>query len=1370
MTGEDNRALARRRWLPWASVLALLLFALFVGAPLFLGPGDDDAGAGDSEHGAISVPADGPAAGPGASGQAARPALAGDAVTPVGGAGRENAGAVSAATVDAAIPSLGEAAVRRDGDETNATRGFILDAVSGDPVAGANVRLSWFHGSTALSRAGLSPLAAVIRQTAGDGSFRFPEVDPEDPRLRAHVQINHPGYSPEVCVLHGRQDSRGRWTKAEGAGDTPDLVVLGGRGGGPGTGNRIEFYIRRTLTVPLTILAPNGGGLPHAPLAVRPWVDDHSFLDEPELEITWSGRLVRPGPWRVLFTDERGSLRLPFSETPWEIELLHPLFFLHGARQPGYPETIGRQRILFQDAQGLILEAEQGYLAGHRLIDLDGRPLGECELEVELEGMPALRTRTDANGWFELGIHPFPHPLPLLSLTNRRAGRLTVLSPRYWNRSMDIALPLQEPELVLEARPAEFLRFRLVSGDAETRTPVAPDSLRSTLDMSLMRLGANGEVSYCGVLPPAGSLVGILQSGYLPFSVLLPDRSPLARGAALDLGELALARGWTREVHLRGAGAEALSSARLSVSRIAEVPAGLDGLEVHRYEPGADGRVSIGGLQHGEYLLSVDGPLLQSFSADATIFEENLDEPLGLPLQLSDEEVVSVSGLIGGLGPFETRGVTVVERYFISGREEPLAMPPYPLSSAGVFGSIRKLRGVEAVEVTICTTTERGEQAFRSRGEGPPDFDFGELRLRRPPHAVLEFFTPGYPVVPPPLNLGLEGEAGSEVSARMRLSGDLLMIDNLRMGRYVLRWKGIDGEEESFLFEVRNKFGGEIRGRVERRLLPREALEIDIVDSRGARIETARVIQEETLLPPGLRPGHPALENRFFVTVKTREETSFSVEGDGYLPAFVTVPPGEVVPRRIVLYRSDTRVMGRVFDTGGEPFTGILEIDWTPRTPALIRYGQPIVVEVLNGRLQAEGLLPQPRDFIFRPKGSSSFLRRRLALPEERRLVDLGVVRLGETRTLKGFAYLPDGRPAPGAVVALMPIDRAYRYPGVDPIDLARLEWKTKTDEQGAFELGELPLVLPPRWALVARLAGFSDSIEEDPVFEQVSRELVLAPETVIELNIGYVNKPGGDHHAFALEFQADPADPGSRVDLGELPPEFYGLHRFEGVRPGQYRVKWGLRDAYEPVPPAWEDVFLPVGGLARLNFVVEGLVVRGRAVLNGLPVEKGWVILTHNPGENGGARVGRVLDGEFEMVDPPNVLRAWAAVIPEEKDQARQNIYRGEALPVEVKNYRASVRAGFLEVSSAGYDIRLELGKDLLLRNPGSTLSFDHWEWDGRRFRDVEDAELIESSRITFGLLLPGSYRFTIRSETGSVLRQFTVPLKGADVILPIR
>ena len=1372
MKKQDARETALGRRLPWLLLLALLLLTLFFRGALFETPDERAARGGPVKEQETSGARE--AVSP--AGAAGEPptAATGDSLQPSGDASASGpAAGESPGELGGGASGIGGSLVPEEGSEQTASRLFIFDAVSGEPVSGASVRLGWFHGSTSLPRAGLAPLAAVIRKTAGDGSILLPDVAPEDPRLQAHVQVNHPEYSPEVCTLYGRRDSRGRWSMVHVTTDSPDLVVFDGRVGGPGTGSRIEIYIRRTLTVPLTILSPNGGGLPHAPLLVRPWVDDYSFLDETELEVTWSGRLARPGPGRVLFTDARGELRLPFSETPWELELLHPFFYLYGARQPGQPETIGRQRILFRDAQGLILEAGQGYLSRHRLVDLDGRPLEECELEVKLEGMPALRTRTNQNGWFELGIHPFPRPSPPLSLTNRRAGRLTVLSPRYLKRSMDIALPSQEPEVVLETRPVGSLSFRLVSGEGDARLPVAPDNLRSTLDMTLMRLGAGGEVSYCGVVPPPGSVVGVQQPGYLPLSIVLPDRGPLAHGVDLDLGELTLSRGWSREIQLRGASAEALSSAHLSVSRITEVPAGLDGLEVQRYEPGADGRVRIGGLQQGEYLLSASGPLLQSFSAEATIFEENLDEPLVLPLEFSDEELVSVSGLVVGLGPFETRSVTVVERHFISGRDEPLDLPPYPLSREGVFGSLRRFNGgrIEAVEVTICTTTEQGQQALLSRGEAAaPDFDFGELRLRRPPHAELEFFTREYPAVWPPLNLGLEGEAGGEVSARMRLSGHLLMIDNLRMGRYVLRWRGFDGEEESYLFEVRNKFGGKVRGRVERRLLPREVFEIDIVDSRGARLEGARVIQEETLRPPGLEPGHPGLENRYFVTVKTREETSFSVEADGYLPAFVTVPPGEVVPSTITLYRGDTRVMGRVFDTAGDPFTGILEIDWTPLTPQAVRHGRPILAQVLNGRLQAEGLLPQPRDFIFRPKDSSSFLRRRLALPEERRVVDLGVLRLGETRSMKGFVYLPDGRPAPGAVVALMPIDRAYRYPGVDPIDLARLEWKTKTDEQGAFELRELPLVPPPRWALVARLAGFGNSIEEDPVFGQVSRELVLAPEATLELNIGYLNRPRGDHHAFSLEFQADPADPGTRVDLGELPPEFYGLHRFEGVRPGQYRVKWGLRDAYEPVPPVWEDVFLPLGGLARLDFVIEGLVVRGRAVLNGLPVEKGWVILTHNPGENGGARVGRVLDGEFELVDPPNVLRAWAAVIPEEKDQATQNIYRGEALPVEVKNYRASVRAGFLEVSSAGYDLRLQLDKNLLLRNPGATLSFDHWEWDGRRFRDVEDTELIESNRITFGLLLPGSSRFTIRSETGSVLRQFTVPLNGADVTLPIR
>ena len=113
MTGKENRAFARRRWLTWSSVLVLVLLALFVGAPLFLGPGDDEAGGGDSGHGATSDPADSSAAGSGASGQAAGSTLAGDAAPPVGSEGRENPGADSEAAVDAAIPFLGEAAVRR---------------------------------------------------------------------------------------------------------------------------------------------------------------------------------------------------------------------------------------------------------------------------------------------------------------------------------------------------------------------------------------------------------------------------------------------------------------------------------------------------------------------------------------------------------------------------------------------------------------------------------------------------------------------------------------------------------------------------------------------------------------------------------------------------------------------------------------------------------------------------------------------------------------------------------------------------------------------------------------------------------------------------------------------------------------------------------------------------------------------------------------------------------------------------------------------------------------------------------------------------------------------------------------------------------
>ncbi|MEC7922623.1 MAG: carboxypeptidase-like regulatory domain-containing protein, partial [Planctomycetota bacterium] len=312
---------------------ALILAALGLGVSLF-GPGGAGGGRGSS-----------PAAGPAMTGGGALPGeepAGGEAGGAASGRGAPRPGVATPGELPGRLPltpggpAAGPAGIPAEGaglqgstTAESSSGGVILDAVNGNPLAGASVRLTWFHGTADLSLAGLSPLGAVLHRSSGDGSFNLPLVEPEDPRLLVHVQVSHPGYAPRVCVLHGRQDSSGKWTAVEVSPDSPDPVLLGAR---------LEIYLRRAPLVPLRLLGPDGRGLSHAPLAVRPWRGDHSFLQEPEIEWTWSGRLVRPGPWRVLYTDEDGVLSLPFSETPWDVDLLHPLYFLWGRRQQGFSE------------------------------------------------------------------------------------------------------------------------------------------------------------------------------------------------------------------------------------------------------------------------------------------------------------------------------------------------------------------------------------------------------------------------------------------------------------------------------------------------------------------------------------------------------------------------------------------------------------------------------------------------------------------------------------------------------------------------------------------------------------------------------------------------------------------------------------------------------------------------------------------------------------------------------------------------------------------------------------------------------------------------------------------------------------------------
>jgi len=235
-------------------------------------------------------------------------------------------------------------------------------------------------------------------------------------------------------------------------------------------------------------------------------------------------------------------------------------------------------------------------------------------------------------------------------------------------------------------------------------------------------------------------------------------------------------------------------------------------------------------------------------------------------------------------------------------------------------------------------------------------------------------------------------------------------------------------------------------------------------------------------------------------------------------------------------------------------------------------------------------------------------------------------------------------------------------------------------------------------------------------------------------------------------------------IPLGEIDPQRAGGMFFQGVDPGRYRVKWGLREAYEPIPGLWEEVAAVPGRRSRLKLRIEGRVLRGTALLNDRAVEKGWIILTDAPGIS--ARVGRIRDAEFTVIDPPDSFRCHAAVIPERTPQPLQDLSRGEALPVPIRNYRAALREGWLRFEYAAHDLTIRFGDGFLARHPGAVLSFEHYEWDREKFHGFPAEEAIDGSPVDLRLLPPGPRRITVRSERDTLIFTQLLDLKEDQAI----
>ena len=1241
--------------------------------------------------------------------------------------------------------------------------GRVVDASTGAPVEGAIVRAVWFPSAGAAApraedapeaadraaleaegmggAAGVPGFALERVETDAGGAFELALLFPESPLVSLHVQVDHPAFLPETDVSSARENLDGSF---------PEM----------------EIRLRRGLTLPLEILDAGGAPLADAPLLVALRREGHDFIDEPSPAPGWNGRIVKVEPPRLLFTDEGGLVRLPWSEHLYDLELVDPEHHLYLKDIHG--ELRGRLSLRPPLEGPFRIVAARGWACRHRVVDLDGVPAALSPVEIALEGMPPLRVVTDEEGWFTVGVTPFPGPPPL-GYANPRRGVLTVIGPDLFRRNAAILLPSLEPDIVVEGRRAGRIHLRCVAGGPPV--PVMPEGLAVSGAFHIEERRADGVVVLRGTLPPPGEPIDFHVRGFLPARALA---LPVDRGQDLmDLGDVILDPGWSRAIELSGVDAAALEGAEVVLVE----EGGFVRLE-RRHRVGPDGSVRVGGLRRAIYSISAEGPRILTASFTISMLESDLGEPIVLPVAPLAVEDALFRGRVVDLPEGVPPRLEVVERWIIAGAEEPLSFPPYPLAPDGTFGSFRRLGGVLGIEVSVISPSDWSGSAGAGRIDRSSLFDAGGFRLEPRTHAELAFTIEGLGRVEPPLRVTLHGENRLEEIARFRLRGRKLWIDNLHPGSYTLRWAEEPGggeergPEGTHAFVVPRSPPARVTATLPREPRAEEVVEIHVSDSGGLPLEDVRV---DPAPPPSPREAddEPREPGTHLAVIRPLEPSRFQVASPGYLLASVEMGPRTPVPSRIVLYR-EGGARAHFLDPGGERLTGTVAVSWQPLSSSGIAHGAPGVFPVEDGRFEAWGLPPVPLVYTFVHEGSGLALRREITLAEGGPALDLGVLRFEETRKLRGTVFLDDGSPAPGAMIAFVPRGAALQLPfRKSPFEQAL--YSARASAQGVYEFDALPLALPPDLALVAGLHGFGTAREEPVDLSVDIHDFFLAPAAALDLDVGYRFPPdegrtrGGEprppSHGFWLEHVQSGTDPGGRLlseevtPLGEIDPFRTGGMHFPAVEPGRYRVKWGLREAYEPLPGIWEEVLASPGRRSRLRLRIEGRVLRGTAKLNGYVVEKGWIILTDAPGQS--ARVGRIRDGEFTVIDPPDAFRCHAAVIPEMTPQPLQNIARGEALPVAIRNYRAALREEWLEFEYAAHDLTIRFGDDFLAGHQGAVLSFDHYEWDRERFRTFPAEEAIDGSPVDLRLLPPGLHRITVRSARDTMLFTQLVDLK---------
>jgi len=1200
--------------------------------------------------------------------------------------------------------------------DSEAPDGRVIDARSGAPIAGVEIRAVFSHsddGYPPHPEAGSRQSAATDRE----GNFRLAPFRPDDPRLFLHIEADHADYLPLVRVFEASPDLDGR----------RPFVTLSLRGEST---TRLSFYDpeNRPLGGEAMEVSQNRGD---------------RFIGEDSWD---EGRSVRPDRPLIRYTEDDGTLRVGLSAVAFTLRHPRYHFFYDAYRTPLATISADLRESLKAGADGRKWQSEwakysvrSGDPAAYRLLDQWGTSVAGALIEILLEEMPPVRLYTGPEGEFEFAPRPFDPRLPPLSPDNPRRGTITVLSPELWKRGVPVDLPSRATLFTVEGRIAGELSLRaVVRVDDESVAPIPPNEIHLEGELTLVHRTRSGEASWVGSLPLGATEVAVSLRGYLPRQVIVPPHLP--GEMRLDLGEVEFERGGQLAVQLAGGGEVAASQARLQLAA-EHWPR-----PSQEYRFDASGRAIIGGIEEGRvYRYALAGSRIEPQEGEFLATKKIFETGLMVAIEPSREVEVLLRGDTAGIPPDDRPFYRVIERYFIEGEAEPVSCSSYLLPPDGRVGSRRFLRRPARAEVFVVGPAFQVGYSWKDRRPDAWEFDLGIIAIAPGPRAELSFVVPGLGPVGAPGGLSFFAEENLYHEVARLHGGRPVVIENLRPGGYVLRWN--ENEAESiFPFVVRE---GDlvIRAAIPRRPLDVETVETQLADSGGKPIDGATVTGN-AVATPGLTAGSYLLE------IKPKEETRVVFKADRFLPVALVRPPESEFPAKVVLHRP-AAARATLRDTDRLPLYGTIRVDWESEPPAAegevaLRHGEPVAVEVRHGRFAAASLAPGPHRLRFRLEHSEAAAEVSADLPEEKES-DLGIVQLEETRSLRGIVYLPTGEPAPKARVALVEPGSVHRFPGREK-DLGALKFSVEANGVGRFEISGLPVDLNADLALVARLTGFTDGIEHPINLSLDDHFLSLDLGADVILNLGYGSGSSPEGFEFRLAHAAAPGE--SFSDLGPYPPYDPGGRRFAEVTPGVYRATWGPVEPHPGIPPASAEALVRPGTLSRLNLRIPDRFLPGEAYFNGALLERGWLVLTDDPGDPARLRSTRVGGGSFLAPISPQADRLFTLLIPERDPLPSPDFSaeapRGVAIFHEVAGFRAALRSGRLRIEYQAWKLTVRLPDGLLGRHPDTQIEFPHSVWDGSRFRRENRSQPVTTQSIQLDLVPPGPFPFRIFSRSG--------------------